>query len=93
MTKIVFCAVWAEGLGNISIYEEFGCLENKTLDQDGVTEVTNSHKALPAREDNILLGYVVDGCYNILRPRPHINVLHAVSGLRGATMKRECSGG
>jgi hypothetical protein len=56
MVKIVFCAVGAEALGDISIYEEFGCLENKTLDQDTATEVANSHKALSAREVNILLG-------------------------------------
>jgi hypothetical protein len=89
MAKIVFCAVGAEGVGNISIYEEFGCLENKTLDQDTATEVANSHKTLSAREDSILLGRVVDGCYDILRPRPHINVLDVVSGLRGPTMKCE----
>jgi hypothetical protein len=56
MVKIFFCAVGAEGLGNISIYEEFGCLENKTLDQDTATEMANSHEALSEREDGILLG-------------------------------------
>ena len=56
MAKIVICAVGAEALGNISIYEEFGCLENKTLDPDAATEVANSHKTLSAREDRVLLG-------------------------------------
>lgn len=56
MAKIVFCAVGAEGLGDISIYEEFGCLENKALDQDTATEVINSHKTLSTREDSVLLG-------------------------------------
>lgn len=61
MAKIVFCIVGAKSLGNISIYEEFGCLENKTLDQDTATEVANSHKTLSAIEDDILLAWVVDG--------------------------------
>jgi hypothetical protein len=61
MAKIVFCAVGAEGLGNISVYEEVGCLENKALDQDTATEVADSHKTLSTREDSILLGRIVDG--------------------------------
>lgn len=87
MAKIVLCAVGAEGLGNISICEEFRCLENKALDQDTATEVTNSHKTLLAREDSNSLGRVVDGWYDIHRPRQHINVLDVVSGLRGLSMK------
>ena len=49
------------------------------------TEVTNSHKALSAREDNIFLGWVVDRCYDILRHSPNINALDVASGLRGPT--------
>jgi hypothetical protein len=56
MVKIVFGAVGAESLGNISVDEEFGCLENRTLDQKTATEVANSHKTLSGREDGILLG-------------------------------------
>jgi hypothetical protein len=91
MAKIVFGAVGAEGLGNISVDEEIGCLDNKTLDQKTATEVVNSHKTLSGREDGILLGLgrVVYGCYDILRPKPHINALDAVFGLRGPTMRYE----
>ncbi len=56
MVKIAFCAVGAEGLGNISIYEEFGCLKNGMLDQpEGtVTQLAHSHRALLTREDRWL---------------------------------------
>jgi hypothetical protein len=37
MVKIVFGAVGAEGLRNVSIDKEVGWLENEMLDQDTVT--------------------------------------------------------
>ena len=54
--------------------------------------MANSHKTLSGREDDILLAWVVDGCYDIPQPSPHINVLGVVSGLRGPTMKCETWG-
>jgi hypothetical protein len=54
MVKIVFGAVGAEGLGNISIDEKFGRLENGTLDKDMVTQVSDSHRTLPVSEDSYL---------------------------------------
>ena len=61
MMKIVLRAVGAEGLGNISINEEVGRLENAMLDQDPVTKMAGSHKTLPMSENTgqllgILLG-------------------------------------
>ncbi len=38
MVKITLCAVGAEGLGNISVYQELGCLKNGMLDKDMVTQ-------------------------------------------------------
>ena len=57
MVKIVFGAVGAEGLGNISIDEKFGRLENETLDyldKDMVTQVSDSRRTLPVSEDSCL---------------------------------------
>ena len=47
MMKIVFGAVRAERLGNISVNEEFRRLKNGMLDQDTVTQVAGSHETLP----------------------------------------------
>ena len=41
----------AEGLGNISIDEEVGRLENAMLDQDPVTKMAGSHKTLSMSEE------------------------------------------
>ena len=49
--KIVLRTVGAEGLGNISIDEEVGRLENAMLDQDLVTKMAGSHKTLPMSEE------------------------------------------
>ena len=49
--KIVLRVVGAEGLGNISIDEEVGRLENAMLDQDLVTKMAGSHKTLPMSEE------------------------------------------
>ena len=51
MMKIVLRTVGAEGLGNISIDEEVGRLENAMLDQDLVTKMAGSHKTLPMSEE------------------------------------------
>ena len=51
MMKIVLRVVGAEGLGNISIDEEVGRLENAMLDQDLVTKMAGSHKTLPMSEE------------------------------------------
>jgi hypothetical protein len=51
MVKIVFGAVGAEGLGNVSIDEEFGRLKNGMLDQDTVTKMLDSHRTLPVSEN------------------------------------------
>ena len=61
MMKIIFGAVGAEGLGNITINEEVGRLETEVLDQDTVTKMASSHRTLPMSEDaeqllRILLG-------------------------------------
>ena len=50
MMKIVFGAVGAEGLGNISIDEKVWRLENRMLDQDTMTQMAGSHKTLLTSE-------------------------------------------
>ena len=50
MMKIVFSAVGAEGLGNISIDEKVWRLENRMLDQDTMTQMAGSHKTLLTSE-------------------------------------------
>ena len=49
MMKIVFGAIRAEGLGNISIDEKVWRLENRMLDQDTMTQMAGSHKTLLMR--------------------------------------------
>ena len=51
MMKIIFGAVGAEGLGNITINEEVGRLETEMLDQDTVTQMAGSHRTFPMSED------------------------------------------
>lgn len=60
MAKIVFGAVRAEGLGDISIDEEFGRLENEMLDQDTVTVIAGSHGTLPVSENCCLESCLVE---------------------------------
>ena len=54
MVKIVFGAIGAKGLRNITIDEKFGRLENETLDKDMVIKVADSHRTLPVSEDSCL---------------------------------------
>ena len=59
MVKIVFGAVGAEGLGNISIDEKLGRLENGTLVKDMVTQMADLHRTLPVSEDSCLYACLV----------------------------------
>jgi hypothetical protein len=61
MEKIVFGAVGVEGLGNISIDEEFGRgrLENGVLDHDKVVQIAGSHGTFPVSENCCLKSCLV----------------------------------
>lgn len=61
MVKVVFGAVRAERLGNISIDEEFGRLMNGMLDQDAVTQVASSHETLPVIGVSCVESCLVEG--------------------------------
>jgi hypothetical protein len=91
MVKIVFGAVGAEGLRNVSIDEEVGCLENDMLDQGTVTQMADSHRTLPMSEDNCLESCFVERREDVTTTfdTDHINTLDVVSSLNTSTMKRE----
>ena len=60
MMKIIFGAVGAERLGNITIDEKVWRLENSMLDQNMVTQMASSHRTLPMTEEGCLESCLVE---------------------------------
>ena len=58
MAKIVLCVlVGIEGLGNVSVDKEVGCLENVLLDRNRLAQREISHESLLTREDTCLVSF------------------------------------